>query len=104
MRQRLLKKLKEVNRELQRRRHEPLPEQGRYVRSVIQGHMNYYGVPMNSQAIGRFRYWVVRLWHKWLSRRSQRGYVKWDRMERYVARWVPPAVICHPYPAARFGG
>ena len=62
------------------------------------------GVPLNSRAICAFRYTVIRLWRKWLSRRSQTAYVTWDRMKPYVARWVPPAVICHPYPSVRFGG
>ena len=104
MRSRMLKKLKEVNVELQRRRHQSVDEQGRYVQAVIRGHVQYYGVPFNSRAIGAFRFHVTRLWHKWLGRRSQRAYVPWDRMQRYIARWVPPAAICHPFPSVRFGG
>jgi len=104
MRVRMLKKLKVISQELQRRRHEPIPAQGRYVRAVVQGHINYYGVPFNSPAIHAFRHQVIRRWHQWLSRRSGRAYVTWERMKRYTARWVPPAVLVHPYPAARFGG
>jgi len=104
MRQRMLKKLKDVNLELRRRMHQPVEEQGRYVQALVRGHLNYYGVPLNSRAIRAFRVLVIRLWKKWLSRRSQRGSVTWDRMQRYIERWVPPAVICHPYPSARFGG
>jgi group II intron reverse transcriptase/maturase len=104
MRQRMLKKLTEVTLELRRRRHQPVNEQGRYVQALIRGHMNYYGVPLNSRAIRAFRVLVIRLWQKWLSRRSQKGYVNWDRMQCYIDRWVPAAVICHPYPSARFGG
>lgn len=104
MRQKMLKKLKEVNLELRRRRHQPVDEQGRYVRALVGGHVRYYGVPFNSRAIRAFRILVIRLWKKWLGRRSQKGYLTWDRMERYIDRWVPPAVICRPYPSARFGG
>jgi RNA-directed DNA polymerase len=102
MRQRMLKKLKAVNLELQRRRHQPVEEQGRYVQAVIGGHVRYYGVPYNSRAIRAFRTLVVRLWQKWLSRRSQKGYLSWERMHWYIARWVPNVVLCHPYPSARF--
>jgi RNA-directed DNA polymerase len=102
MRQRMLKKLKAVNLELQRRRHQPVEDQGRYVQAVIGGHVRYYGVPYNSRAIRAFRILVIRLWQKWLSRRSAKGYLSWERMQRYIARWVPNAVICHPYPWARF--
>ena len=100
----MLKKLKEVSLELRRRMHQAVDEQGRYVQALVRGHVNYYGVPLNSRAIRAFRDMVIRLWKKWLSRRSQRGSVRWDRMQRYIERWVPPAVICHPYPSARFGG
>jgi group II intron reverse transcriptase/maturase len=104
MRQRMLKKLKAVHIELQQRRHQPVDEQGRYVQAVVRGHINYYGVPGNSRAIGAFRTMVIRLWHKWLNRRSQRPSVTWDRMQRYIERWIPPAIVCHPYPSVRFGG
>jgi len=104
MRQRMLKKLKALSEELRRRRHEPIPVQGCYVRAVVQGHINYYGVPFNSPALHAFRHQVIRRWHQWLSRRSQRAYVSWERMKRYTARWIPPAIVVHPYPAARFGG
>ncbi len=104
MRQRMLKKLKEVNLELRRRMHQAVDEPGRYVQALVGGHVRYFGVPLNRRAIRVFRTVVIRLWKKWLSRRSQRGTVWWDRMQRYIDRWVPPAVICHPYPSARFGG
>ena len=104
MRSRMLKKLKQVNLELRRIRHQPVDEQGRYVKAVVGGHVRYYGVPLNNRAIRAFRLLVIRSWKKWLSRRSQRGYLAWDRMQRYIDRWVPPAIICHPYPSARFGG
>jgi RNA-directed DNA polymerase len=104
MRQRMLKKLKAIHIELQQRRHQPVDDQGRYVGAVVRGHINYYGVPGNSRAIGAFRTMVIRLWHKWLNRRSQRPSVTWDRMQRYIDRWIPPAIVCHPYPSVRFGG
>lgn len=104
MRVRMLKKLKAISGELRRRRHEPIPDQGQYVRAVVQGHVNYFGVPFNSPAIHAFRHHVIRRWHQWLNRRSQRSRMTWARMKRLIARWIPPAVIVHPYPAARFGG
>lgn len=55
-------KLQEVNTELQRRRHPPLPKVWAQVRSVIQGHVRYYGVLMNGPALHAFRRAVSRLW------------------------------------------
>lgn len=103
MRKRFVAKLKEVKTELRRRLHDPIPEQGAYLRSVLRGHYQYYGVPMNSHAVNAFGWQVAGLWHKSLTRRSQKGKVTWQRMRRYITRWLPPARICHPYPLTRFG-
>jgi RNA-directed DNA polymerase len=89
MRKRWHAKLREIKAELRRRMHDPVSEQGRYVRAVVRGHANYYGVPGNSRAIFVFRNAVICIWRRTISRRSQKGYVAWNRMERLVARWVP---------------
>jgi hypothetical protein len=47
MRKRLQAKLGEVKAELGRRMHAPIPELGAWLRSVVGGHIRYYGVPMN---------------------------------------------------------
>jgi hypothetical protein len=38
-------KLNEVKAELQRRMHDPIPEQGQWLEAVVRGHNRYYGVP-----------------------------------------------------------
>lgn len=103
MRQRWQAKLKELKTELMRRLHQPIPEQGAYLRSVILGHMRYYGVPMNSRSLIAFRTAVARLWCWVLRHRSQRHCLPWERMKRLIARWFPSVRICHPYPWVRFG-
>lgn len=102
-RKRLQAKLKDVKTELRRRLHDPIPAQGKWLRSVVSGHIRYYGVPMNSPALSCFRFQVGWLWHRALSRRSQNGRVRWDRMRRLIDLWLPPARICHPYPLRRLG-
>ena len=102
MRQRWQAKLKEVAVELRARMHLP-PELGTYLASVVRGHIRYYGVPLNGPSVSAFRLAIARLWWRVLNRRSQRRSVSWDRMTRYVDRWLPPARICHPYPLVRFG-
>jgi RNA-directed DNA polymerase len=103
IRKRLQAKLSEVKAELRRRLHAPIPEVGQWLRSVVGGHLRYYGVPMNGPALRIFRFQVGWLWHRTLSRRSQNGRVPWDRMRRLIARWLPPVRICHPYPLRRLG-
>ena len=41
IRKRLQAKLNEVNAELQRRMHEPIPEQGKWLQAVVRGHIRY---------------------------------------------------------------
>ena len=103
MRKRWQRKLKEVKAELRRRMHTPVPEMGRYVRSVIVGYMRYYAVPMNAVSVSDFRMAVGRLWWRVLKRRSQKARVSRAQMERRMARWVPQTHVCHPYPWQRFG-
>jgi hypothetical protein len=103
IRKRLQTKLNEVKAELQRRMHEPIPEQGKWLQAVVRGHVRYYGVPMNQSALAVFRFRVGWLWHRSLSRRSQNGRVLWDRMRRLITRWLPMPAVCHPYPLRRMG-
>src|SRR6266853_1340504 len=103
MRTRLQTKLNEVKAELQRRLHEPVPELGKWLQAVVRGHTRYYGVPMNHSALALFRFQVGRLWHRALSRRSQNGRIRWDRMRRLITRWLPLPTVCHPYPLRRMG-
>jgi group II intron reverse transcriptase/maturase len=103
IRQRLQAKLREVKTELRRRRHDPIPEVGRWLRTVVDGHLRYYGVPMNSRALFTFCSQVGRLWYRALRRRSQTARLTWERMRRLIERWLPPPHITHPYPLRRLG-
>jgi RNA-directed DNA polymerase len=103
IRKRLQAKLSEVKAELQRRMHDPIPEVGEWLGAVVGGHIRYYGVPMNYPALSLFRFQVGWLWHRALSRRSQNGRLRWDRMRRLIGRYLPPARVCHPYPLRRLG-
>jgi group II intron reverse transcriptase/maturase len=101
MRTRWQAKLRAVKAELKQRMHEPVPTVGRYLRSVVLGHVRYYGVPMNGPAICAFRYAVGRVWWRVLRRRSQGNHLPWRRMWPLLIAWLPPAHICHPYPSQR---
>ena len=95
-------KLKEVNDQLKRRRHQPIPVQGKWLRSVVLGHLAYYAVPGNTDAVEAFRTQVAQMWFKALRRRSQRTRLNWKRMGRLIAQWLPPARVQHPFPNVRF--
>jgi RNA-directed DNA polymerase len=99
---RMRAKLKAVKEQLRRRWHESVPDQGRWLRSVLQGHMAYYAVPGNSEKVSAFRTQLIWHWHRALRRRSQRDRTNWQRMARIATRWLPPICVTHPFPAERF--
>ena len=99
---RMRAKLAEVRDQIKRRRHLPIPEQGAWLGSVVRGHLAYYAVPGNTDAVQAFRDQVTRYWFQALRRRSQRTRVNWKRMSLYVKRWLPPARPMHPFPIVRF--
>jgi RNA-directed DNA polymerase len=99
---RMRAKLKEVKAELMQRRHLPIPEVGRWLRSVVRGHLAYYAVPTNIDAVSAFCDQVKRHWLRALRRRSQRTNTTWERMGRLADRWVPKPRVLHPYPEQRF--
>ncbi len=103
MKKKFRAKLKEVKDELRKRMHNAVPEVGAWLKSVVGGHIRYYGVPMNSPALQAFRFQVGRLWYRTLVRRSQKTRVTWERMYRLINQWLPPVIVCHPYPLRRMG-
>lgn len=101
IRKRLQAKLKEIKLELKRRMHEPVPQVGQWLRAVLRGHFQYYGVPTNKAALGVFWLQVGRFWRQALSQRSQIGILHWKPMMKLIRRWFPWPRICHAYPTDR---
>ena len=100
-RDRMRGKLRDIKAELRRRMHQPIPNQGRWLRQVVTGHFAYYAVPTNSRALSAFRH-VTDLWRRTLRRRSQKDRLTWDRVTRLVDDWLPQPRILHPWPDIRF--
>jgi group II intron reverse transcriptase/maturase len=100
-RKRMRAKLQEIRTSLRQRWHDPVPEVGRWLASVIRGHTNYYAVPLNFEAVAAFRNEVIKHWKRALSRRSQKAQVTWPRMLRLAEAWLPRVRIVHPYPSQR---
>ena len=95
-------KLHVLKDEMRRRMHLPIPEQGRWLASVLRGHYNYYAVPDNIEALSAFRKGIIQHWLKSLRRRSQRSRLTWKRIGRLADRWLPQPRILHPWPERRF--
>src|SRR5271166_6542681 len=99
---RMRAKLQEVHEELRRRRHQAIPLQGEWLRSVVSGYFNYHAVPTNSRALTVFHYHIRLLWLRTLQRRSQSDGSTWQRIEKLAADWLPKPGILHPWPRERF--
>jgi RNA-directed DNA polymerase len=99
---RMRTKLHSLQIEMRRRMHHPIPEQGRWLTSVLRGHYHYYAVPDNSEALRGFRWAVLQHWRRSLQRRSQKGRISRERTSRLADRWLPQPRILHPWPDARF--
>jgi RNA-directed DNA polymerase len=99
---RMRAKLQEIKQQLRRRMHDPVPQTGEWLRSVVQGYFNYHAVPGNLLRLGVFRKRVTRLWRRTLLRRGQRRRLNWARMSRLAERWLPRSRVLHPYPEQRF--
>jgi RNA-directed DNA polymerase len=101
-RDRMRAKLREIKAALRERMHQPLPEQGIWLRQIVTGWFNYHAVPTNSRALATFRFLVIDLWRHTLRRRSQKDMTNWERIMRLTGDWLPKPRILHPWPDARF--
>ena len=101
-RRRMTKKLHAVKAEVMFRRHRPIPDQGRWLGSVVRGYFAYHAIPNNTRRMAAFRARILRMWLHALRRRSQRSRETWQRMNRLAARWIPRVTVQHPWPGKRF--
>lgn len=101
-RDRMRARLREIKEELRRRMHQPIPQQGQWLRQVATGFFAYHAVPTNSAALGAFRHHVTNLWRRSLQRRSQKDGCTWQRIAKLADAWLPKPRILHPWPSDRF--
>ena len=70
---RMRAKLQTIKQELRRNLHEPVGVVGAWLKRVVAGYYRYHAVPGNSEALGRCRDRLCRLWWQALRRRSQKS-------------------------------
>ena len=102
VRERLREKRRQVKETIKRMMHRPIAEQGLCVKRVMNGFINCFAVPTNSEAITSFYRHVGWYWRRALRRRGQISRLTWQRMKRLTDLWLPPARIRHPLPDMRF--
>ena len=98
----LTKHIKDFQAELSKRLHEPVAETAKWIASVLRGHINYFGVPGNTESLSQFHNEVCRRWLKSLRRRSQKSNITWAKFGKWVRRFLPKVRVIHPYPINRF--
>jgi len=62
-----------------RNRHLSLKEQYQMLCLKLRGHYQYYGISGNYSAINSIYHYARRYWRYWLSRRSHKGYIDWEK-------------------------
>ena len=101
-RDRMQARLAAVKEEMRRRRHQPVPRQGEWLRQVVIGWNAYHAVPTNIRALQTFRDCITELWRQSLRRRGQRDKTTWERIKRLAKDYLPKPRILHPWPEQRF--
>ena len=69
----------------------PIRDQHAILSRKLHGHYAYFGITGNGEALVRLRYEVVRIWRKWLSRRSQRAWLSVEKFGALMRRYPLPA-------------
>jgi len=82
---------------LRRNRHLALKEQQKMLSIKLRGHYQYYGVIGNIRLLGKVVHQARRYWRYWLSRRSHKGNINWQKyvdsiLNKYA---LPEPMIYH---------
>jgi RNA-directed DNA polymerase len=66
-------------------RHLPVKEQYEMLCIKLRGHYQYYGISGNYGVINKIYHYARRYWQYWLSRRSRKGYINWEKFVISIA-------------------
>ena len=77
-------------------RHRPLKEQYQMLCLKLRGYYQYYGIRGNFRGLDRVYNLVRKAWRFWLSRRSHKGSIMWEKFEQLEASFpLPKPRIVH---------
>ncbi len=77
-------------------RHKNVLWQYRILSSKLRGHFQYFGIRCNMRAMEAVRHFVKRGWRFWLSRRSHKSAISWEKMDVFLeACPLPTPRIVH---------
>ena len=77
-------------------RHDPLKEQHETLCSKLRGFYQYFGVRSNYKALEVVFICAMKAWRFWLSRRSHKGGISWNKFEKIQLSYpLPKPRIIH---------
>lgn len=101
-RKRFERSLKRISQWCREHLHDPLREQVEKLGLKLKGHFGYYGITGNSDALGRYRWEVIKSWRKCLARRGDPHGMSWERMHRLLDFfYLPEARVVHSLSEAK---
>jgi len=71
-------------------RHAPLQYQYRRLCVKLRGHFRYYGIRGNFPLLENVRRYAEKAWRYWLSRRSSKSAIDWEKFQKLLALYVLP--------------
>jgi hypothetical protein len=89
-RKRLRRTKKSLWRWCRANRHLPLKDQHRMLCHKLRGHFQYYGSSGNYRMLSEVRQHAEETWRYWLSRRSHKGVISWEKFQKLKAVFVLP--------------
>ncbi len=79
-----------------RNRHEPISFQHLRLCQKLRGYYQYFGVRSNYESIYAVYVCTKKFWRHWLSRRSRKGGMTWDKFDKFLKKYpLPRARIVH---------
>ena len=96
--ERFARSLKAFNQQCRKMMHWPVNVQHDRLCRMLKGHYGYFGITGNFRRLARLLQEVRRMWRRWLSRRSSKSDLKWERYARMLEYFMLPTPrIVHPY-------
>jgi len=71
-------------------RHAPLPYQYQMLCAKLRGHYQYYGIRGNFPLLENVRRYAEKAWRYWLSRRSSKSAIDWEKFQKLLVIYVLP--------------
>jgi RNA-directed DNA polymerase len=93
---RLNRALKRTGRWCKMNRHRSITEQHKGLCRKLRGHCAYYGITGNGLWLKKYREGMLKLWRKWLNRRTSKPSMTWDKFSCLLKHYpIPSARVVH---------